>query len=203
MTDTVRTQASEMTRTTDRTLAATFGWTTAEERLYRDCPTAFWLAPDGDGVLPPVDGPSLPPPVASVEAPASVAGHGVGMGQAMLAAGPIFTAAAIITVPMGEDLGQRMGLLFGSLVAMPLTMLVGIVLGCLPILLGTGILAWRGLHDPLARERWLWAATGGGMGLAIAGLFDAQVVTVPLVLASAACATIAHRPIEWIDPEPA
>ncbi|WP_326524448.1 hypothetical protein [Sphingomonas sp.] len=137
--------------------------------------------------------------------PAGVEGRAGAMAVSMMAAGPIFLASMMLMIEGGrESIGERtMMAVVGTMISLPFTVIIGAIFGLAPIAAGVTALARLGVHDPVARNRWLWAATGAGMGLAIAGMFDAQIVTIPLVLTSVACAMIAHRAISWHDPEPA
>jgi hypothetical protein len=202
MTITARHQISEMTVTTEQTLAETLGWASEEERLYRDCPTAFWLAPDGDGVLPPPPaGPKPPTPVLPLAAdPVAVDGMGVGIFRAMMAAGPIFAATALLLLPTEADRTwlQPIGRALASLAAFPLTIVFGAALAVLPLLTGVVALGFAGRSIARLRTPGAWAATGGVMGAAIATLCDAGgPAGLALIATSVACAAIARTAIAW------
>ncbi len=199
------TDLADMPRIADATLASTFRWREDEAaRLYRECPTAFWLAPDGEdtplyAVAPSPAAPAvaetpIDPPVATGVLPAI--GLGVGV------AGPIFIATMGLVADGGTTAIERMAMSLGlALVSIPLSVPFGALAAALPVILGVSLLAWFGAERPLARRTSLWAATGAGMGLLIAALFDAGMVTIPLVLTSIACATVARRAVDWIEPE--
>ncbi|MFD1787214.1 hypothetical protein ACFSC3_06495 [Sphingomonas floccifaciens] len=199
------TELAAMPRIADATLAAAFHWpATEEERLYRDCPTAFWLAPDADDLLP--EPPLAPMPQTEPQHSATpemtATGTTGAIGLAVAVAGPVFVAALSLVVQSPSTPIERIaGGLALALVSFPLTIPVGGLAALLPVILGVTTLAWLGSERPLARRGSLWAATGTGMGLAIAALFDAGMVTIPLVLTSIACATVAHRAIDWVEPE--
>lgn len=192
----------------DAALARTFHWPLSEEaRLYRDCPTAFWLAPDADDVL--TERPAPPPPASAPAALADVdttaTGFLTAIGLALLVAGPSFVA----TMGLVTDIGGTtpitriaMGVAMG-LVLSPLTIPFGGIAAATPVILGVSLLAWLGTTYPAARRRRVWAATGAGMGLIIAAAFDAGMTTLPLVLTSIACASIAHTAIDWTTRDPA
>lgn len=198
---------ARMSHIADATLTDTFHWpTTAEDRLYRDCPTAFWLAPHDDA-LPPTDGPApvAPPVLPDADGrplPATAEGLGSAMGLGVGIAGPVFVAAmSLVSEGFGTPLARIATGLGVAIVSVPLTVPFGGLAAALPVILGVSLLAWLGTGHQVARRRSLWAATGGAMGLVIAALFDAGMTTIPLVLTSIACATVAHRGIDWVDPE--
>lgn len=190
----------------DAALARTFHWPMPEEaRLYRDCPTAFWLAPGADDLLADLSSPTPPPAAAPANDDAIATGFLAAIGLALLVAGPSFVA----TMSLVSDIGGAtplariaMGVAMG-LTLSPLTIPFGGIAAAAPVVLGVSLLAWLGTSRPVARLRRVWAATGAGMGLIIAAAFDAGIVTVPLVLTSVACASIAHKAIDWATPDPA
>lgn len=192
----------------EATLTETFHRTTVqEERLYRECPSAFWLAPDAD-LRTEARCPPKPhaEPVVAAATPHDVAmiptGYPAAILSPLLLAGPVFVATlGLVMEGSGAPLtrlGQALAL---ALVSFPLTIPVGAILALLPVSVGVASLARLDGSRPVARDTRLWAATGAGLGLAIAALFDAGIVTVPLVLTAIACATMARRAIEWIEPE--
>ncbi len=212
MTQTAREQISEMTETTETTLARTFGWETPEARLYRDCPTAFWLAPDGDGVLnPPAPGPILPtgfaqPANKDDDAADVVEGMNYAVLVAVLAAGPIFAAAALLLMPIDVDRDwvSAMGQAAMSIVAFPLTVPIGGFLALLPVLVGVLALGNAGQTIPTLRRPAAWALTGGVMGLTLATMFDTGVaVGLAVITTSVACASIARHFVDWKGPQSA
>ncbi len=211
MTQTARAQISEMTETTEATLARTFGWETPEARLYRECPSAFWLAPDGGGVLPPPPaGPAMPQIVTRWhldDDPANaVEGKASGIFHAMLAAGPIFAATAMLLAPTTTDRQwwDPLGRAAMTLVAAPLTMIFGAVLALLPVLAGVLCLAAAGKTVMTLRKPAAWTLTGGIMGAGLATLFDAGgPFGLAMIATSVACAAIARRHVTWTDAEPA
>lgn len=205
---------SEMIDITESTIDRTFGRHPDLDALYRRCPTAFWLAPDCDGVLPALPpGPTLPAPslVLSDAPPDDApppAAHGLarGVGMSVVAAGPIFAATAMMLEQAQYDrhLWDPLGRALVSLIAFPLTITFGAVLAVLPILIGALSLGAAGTRMPTVRKPAVWALTGGVMGLAIAALFDAgATVGLALIATSIACAGIARAAVDWNVPEPA
>lgn len=200
-----------MPQIADATLANTLHWSeTKEERLYRECPTAFWLAPDAEAVLRPADGPVLPPPPRPVDLVEDATtgwraeGFGSAVGYAVAIAGPTFVATmGLIDTGVGTPIERiASGIALGA-VSAPMSIPFGSIAAFVPVLLGAFILTHAGVEHSIARRRSLWAAVGTGMGLLIAAAFDAGMVTIPLLLTSIACASIAHRAITWVEPEPA
>ncbi|MHA6723039.1 hypothetical protein [Sphingomonas sp. RS2018] len=206
-------RTSHMTEIADRTLAATFRRMSPEEALYRDCPSAFWLAPGGDDALPTMAEPTMSPrqtsrtvarPRRDLARIVDVASQRLAIAAATVAAGPIFAAMLMLTLPSSDSLLQGLGkIVMLSIVGLPLTVIVGSFLGVLPICGGAAFLCRLGRTKERARTCQVWAATGAGMGLAIAGLLDAGLVSIPLILTSVACALIAHGHLDWIEAEPA
>lgn len=193
---------ASMPQIAEATLTGTFHWAVSpEERLYRDCPTAFWLAPDGDGLLPAPEF-SIDPSVTQAEPAASdvatANGFLAAIGFAMMVAGPSFLSTlSLVTDGVGTPLTRIATGVGLGLVSAPLSIPFGAILAAAPVIVGVGLLTWLGMSRPVARLRRLWAATGAGMGLMIAAAFDAGMTTVPIVLTSIACACVAHRAIDW------
>lgn len=211
MAPTMDQQVSAMTDTTEATLARTFGWDTPEAKLYRDCPTAFWLAPGDDaafGVSP--DGPIMPAPAVAaedghVDGADTVDGMRGAVLGGVLSAGPIFTAVLALTFPnTGPDAWYApFGRVMMSLLIAPVTILVGAVLALLPMLAGVLLLGIVGTTIDRLRAPATWAATGSVMGIAIAAMFDAGSSAGPALIATGAfCASIARRFVDWHAPEP-
>ncbi len=197
---------ARMPRVAEVTLADTFHWTmTEEERLYRDCPTAFWLAPGADicapaePVLAVTSEPEALEPIDTAWIPT---GCRAAVLWPLLVAGPVFVASTgLVFDGSGTPLSRMASSVGLALVSFPLTIPFGAVLALLPVLLGVATLAWLGREHAVARDTRLWAATGAGLGLLIGALFDAGMVSVSLVLTAVACATVARRAIDWVEPE--
>ncbi|KQN26180.1 hypothetical protein ASE86_08500 [Sphingomonas sp. Leaf33] len=195
-----------MPQIADATLARTFHWSLPpEEGLYRDCPTAFWLAPEADSLLPAPNF-TLEPQVAQAEptapdaATATATGFLAAIGFAMMVAGPSFLSTLSLTTDgVGTPLARIASGVGLALVSAPLSIPFGAIPAAAPVIIGVGLLTWLGMSRPIARLRRLWAATGAGMGLMIAAAFDAGMTTVPIVLTSIACACVAHRAIDWTE----
>jgi hypothetical protein len=177
------------------------------EDLYQACPSAFWLAPE-DGTIAPPSFDLRPQPSELASAPESIPVDAVWNGAhgglvATMLAGPIFVGLFAVALLPSMGIAVVGGAVLIGIVACPF----GMMLSCLPVALGSLALGELGRTRPLARLRRVWATTGALMGLAISGLFDAELVTIPLVLTSVACALVAHRGVQWgqrfDDPAPA
>ena len=211
--DDARAQLSGMTEITERTLDdALYHHRSQLDTLYRDCPTAFWLAPDADDLL---LAPGDPAPIAPVRAPGPAPdvdeeprAHGLGraIGYGIVSAGPIFTATAMMLDRTGYDSSWWDAVARGlvSLFAFPLTITVGAFLAFLPVFFGVLGLTAIGRTHEAARVPAVWAATGGAMGAALATVFDAGATAgLALVATSILSARIAHVAIRWSDLETA
>lgn len=204
MTQTARQQVSEMTETTETTLARTFGWETPEARLYRDCPTAFWLAPDAQDYLPSL--PEAPMPAEVPEPETYLKDEVEGLRGAVacgaLTAGPIFAASLALLLPArGADAWYvPFARAVISLTLAPVTMLVGAAPALLPVLAGVLVLGMLGTGVATLRTPATWAAVGGVIGAAIAALFDAgSTGGLAVIATSVACAAIARHFVTWHD----
>lgn len=208
--DAARAQLSEMTEITEQMIERTFHRYPDLETLYRDCPSAFWLAPDADDLLPipaPAPAKTSPAPVEIETVPGDspmVDGLSSGVARALIVAGPIFAATGLMLAETAPD--ERWWSPFGralaSLVAAPLTITVGAMLALLPVLAGVLALGWAGKTFTGLRQRSAWSATGALMGVAIAAMFNAGgAVALALVTTSIACATVARSCVAWTDPE--
>lgn len=192
-----------MPRLADAVLAKALHWAaTEEERLYRECPTAFWLAPEANDIMTPPQAMTTatiePTPEPSDEKVAT--GQGSAIGFASLVAGPVFLSTlSLVTEGNGTPIGRILSGVGLGLISAPLSMPVGAIAASMPVILGVALLSWLGLNHATARRRSLWAAVGAGMGLIIAAAFDAGMATIPLVLTAVACASVAHRAIHWTD----
>lgn len=200
---------SEMTETAEVMLSSIFARDRARDiALYRECPTAFWLAPDADlsvePTAPPADilvSPNVRPPS---ETPDEVTGINSAILHAMIAAGPVFAAAwlAIESGQTGDSWWEPLARAGLSVMLAPFTVLVGAVLGVIPILVGTMMLGEGGTHLIWLRKRGAWLATGAAMGTAIAALVGADAgAGLALIVTSVACATIARHAVDWNEPE--
>jgi len=188
-------------------LADTVHWRgSEEERLYRECPSAFWLAPDGSDALPPIEYcvPTSFESPAVTSHPASVEGQAGAIGFAALIAGPVFISTMSLVIDGGGTPLNRIAMGVGlGLISFPFSIPVGALAAVLPLMLGVFLLTWLGTTHKAARLRRVWAATAAGMGTIFAAMFDAGIVTVPLVITSITCAMVAHRAIDWTDADPA
>lgn len=211
-----RAMLSEMIEITEQTIAPTRSRYPDLDALYRECPTAFWLAPDGDDVLPPAPFVAAPSQVAApieidedeptpepTPEPTIVTGMSTGVWRALLVAGPTFAATGIMAMPGGQDRWwDPFGRALVSLVASPLTVPIGAMLGLVPILAGVLALGWSGREISDLRHPAVWGGTGAMMGLAIAALFDAGGgVAIALVATSMLCALIARTGVAWSEPD--
>lgn len=207
MTDPTDADIAAMPHVADAALAATFHWGVSEEsRLYRECPTAFWLAPDAYAALttPEVAGRKMPEKPEAVVTDVTATGVRGAITSAALVAGPVFLSAlGLIQETGGTPISAIVRSVWLGLMSAPLSIPVGALAALIPAIIGVCVLSMLGLKHPLARRRSLWASTGAGMGLIIAAAFDAGMTTIPLVLTSIACATVARKAIDWPDPDPA
>lgn len=199
-----RPNISGITEGAERQPLIGFDWDRDYGGIYRKVPSAFWLAPDGDEALPATDGPSLRPAASPDESDAAplptriaVTGRSAGASLAMLCAGPIFVLPLLVTLAPALSPAQLLGSIVGALAASIVAVPFGIVLGALPILVGTAMMGEAGKHSELPRRYSAWAAVGALMGLAIAGGFDAGIITIPLVLTSLLCALIVRYWTRW------
>lgn len=172
---------------------------------WRDCPSAFWLAPDATDHLPDVDvlKPQYAPEPDSVgkgdhrndaHVAQNATGKGKGIATATLVAGPVFFAALVaIATPMP----QVTSTIVASLLLAPLTIGVGGVLAILPVALGTFAMAWLGRHVAPARWHAAWWLAGALFGMTIAAPFGAFEGLAMMAVTGGVCAGIARAFVRW------
>ncbi|RDE05175.1 hypothetical protein [Sphingomonas aracearum] len=170
--------------------------------LYRQCPSAFWLAPEADW-LPDSDGPMLPavPDIDNAPAPKIVVHAFRHMLLALTAAGPIFFAAAMACEGLAAHgtTGSAVAGLAGAVLLSAIVVPFGAVLALLPVLLGTVVMGFASERWERARHPLAWSVTGGAMGVAIAGLFDAGASpTIALLITGLACAAVVRSGV-WFE----
>lgn len=203
-----RKRVSEISEMTDNYVVPAFDWERDYGSLYRDCPSAFWLAPDGSRQIVPVEEPRrahvlhlAPKPPEELALP-SVSGRIGGGGLSLAVAGPVFLTTAMLFDGLERGVGSGIVAAFASLAAFPFTIPVGAVLGLLPVVLGVSVLSHLGIKVPEARPAWVWTLVGAAMGFCIAAMFDAGIpIGAALVATSATCARIARSWVQWHDPE--
>lgn len=203
-----RERVSEITEMTEEYVVPAFDWERDYGSLYRDCPSAFWLAPDGSRQIVPVEEPRRPQvlhlaprPQAEPE-PAPVSGRVAGSAIALGIAGPMFLATTMFVDGLDQGVLRSFGMAGVSAVAMPFTVPIGALLALLPVICGVLTLSHFGIREPIVREPWVWTMVGTIMGIAIAVLFGAgAAVGLGLIATSAACARISRAGVEWHDPE--
>ena len=204
-----REQLSGMTEITEKTIAQTLHRDADLDALYRECPTAFWLAPDADLSVPPApphrSGHTVVTTFVLDHQPSNECVHGrmSAVWRSLLAAGPIFAATGLMLhrAEFDQHWWDPFARALASLIAAPLTVTVGALLALLPILAGVFAMSATGSAFPVARRPIAWGTAGGVMGLAIAALFDVgSTEALALVTTSVACAWIARTGVEWDHP---
>lgn len=132
-----------------------------------------------------------------------------GVAFASISAGPIFFAIMAAGAWMANSHRPTSfdpGLLFGVVAFLPVVAAIGLLLSIVPNLVGTLLMAGLGKVAPLSRSRAVWAMAGALSGFGLASFFgtggfgseDWQAV-LPLILVSAACASISRHFVRWAD----
>ncbi|RHW17075.1 hypothetical protein D1610_13235 [Sphingomonas gilva] len=200
-----RQKVSGFTELSEGSKAAHFGfdWERDYGGTYRQCPSAFWLAPDAADVLPPADllHPRPAPPAAEpqpmIDPPdESVDNRAFGAGLAILLAGPIF----VMSIPLVEGLAAP-AIAFAMIAALPFTVVIGAILAAVPVCLGSLLMgklgeAGRGWRHPLA-----WMGVGAPFGMVLAALFGSGPQGIgAMAITGALCAGVARWKVRWGTP---
>lgn len=202
-----RQRVSEFTELSEGSkAAAAFDWERDYGGAYRQCPTAFWLAPDATDILPE---PDLlhprPMPVSTVEPPViidppeqKVDNRAIGAALSIILAGPVFAttiplvSGPLATAPMAAVV---------TLALFPFTVPVGMLLAAIPVCVGSLLMGKLGEVDRRWRHPLAWMGVGAPFGMLLAGLFGSGPQGVAsMAVTGAICAGIARWKVRWGEP---
>lgn len=127
--------------------------------------------------------------------------YGVGVLFGTFAAGPVFAMAVVLShgdYRHNVDLSELV--ILPALMAMALP--VGTILGILPVLFGTVLMASLGRDNEGARLPLLWALAGGFMAGFPAWLMDGETAVITsFAITGTVCALVARWQTRWVEAE--